>query len=118
MADKLSPAHSSDLDADWLFYAVVGTTVAGGHTLAAFGPRASALDALTLAVNAINHTAYSLLEQGVEGNLHADTWLVERLPITSFTIRRHDPDTKEPDDCWMLTGRKHYRGGRPQRGAA
>ncbi|NLE78395.1 MAG: hypothetical protein GX610_02260 [Rhodococcus sp.] len=118
MAGNSGPAANSNLDADWLFFAEVGTSVHGGHSLAAFGPLPSALDALALAINSINHTAYSLFEQGYTGSFNADAHLVERLPITSFTIRRHDPDTRAPDNGWMLTGKRHHRARLGGRGAA
>ncbi|SDI29867.1 hypothetical protein SAMN05444695_106171 [Rhodococcus triatomae] len=102
---------SSTWDADWQFYAVVETTARGGHLLATFGPRPSALDALELAVRSVNHTAYSLLEQGIAGSPVQDPRLVEQCPITSFTIRRRSTSTSELDQRWMLTG-----GKRPGRG--
>lgn len=109
MAGNSGPAHNSNLVADWHFYAEVGTSVHGGHSLAAFGPLPTALDALALAINSINHTAYSVFEQGYAGSFHADARLVERLPITSFTIRRHDSETLAPDERWALTGGRHHR---------
>ncbi|TQC48513.1 hypothetical protein EEB14_14540 [Rhodococcus sp. WS4] len=102
---------TGDSGADWHFYAVVETAVDGGHTLAAFGPRPTALDALRLAVHSVNHTAYSVLEQGIAGDPRAEASVVERFPITSFTIRRHRRSTSELDARWMLNGGKHHREG-------
>lgn len=105
------PVESGDLEftGEWHFYATVGTTVQGRHTLARFGPRPTALDALRLAIHAVNHTAFSLLEQGVHGDPCADIRLLERLPITEFTIERHHRTTRVVDRRWALTGRKHHR---------
>ncbi|AOW93152.1 hypothetical protein BFN03_12180 [Rhodococcus sp. WMMA185] len=100
---------TGDSGEDWHFYAVVETAVDGGHTLAEFGPRPTALDALRLAVYSINRTAYSVLEQGIAGDLRADARAVEQLPITSFTIRRHRPGTRELDAGWMLNGRRNHK---------
>ncbi|MGW0042775.1 hypothetical protein [Rhodococcus sp. NPDC003348] len=94
---------------DWAFYAVVGTSVQGGHTLARFGPERTALGALRLAVQSVNHTAYSMLEQGVPGDPCADPRLLERLPITDFSIERRRPGSAEPDMTWGLTGGRHQR---------
>lgn len=101
-----------DLDAetDWSFYAVVGTSIQGGHTLARFGPERTALDALRVAVQAVNHTAYSMLEQGVPGDPCADPRLLERLPVTDFNIERRRPGSEVPDSTWSLTGGRHQRG--------
>ncbi|EME18029.1 hypothetical protein [Rhodococcus triatomae] len=96
-------------DTDWAFYAVVGTSVQGGHTLARFGPERTALDALKVAVQAVNHTAYSMLEQGYHGDPCADSPLLERLPITDFNIERRRPGSSECDATWGLTGGRHQR---------
>lgn len=99
-------------DTDWRFYAVVGTSVQGGHTLARFGPEPTALAALRVAVQAVNHTAYSMLEQGVAGDPCADSRLLERLPVTDFTIERWRPGGSVPDSGWGLTGGRHQRSHR------
>ncbi len=96
-------------DTDWTFYAVVGTSVQGGHTLARFGPESTALGALRLAVQAVNHTAYSMLEQGVAGDPCAEAALLERLPITDFTIERRRRGSAVVDAAWGLTGGRHTR---------
>ncbi|MFE3293656.1 hypothetical protein [Rhodococcus sp. NPDC059234] len=100
---------ATEPERDWHFYAVVGTTVQGGHTLARFGPQPTAMDALRLAVQSVNHTAYSLLEQGVCGDACADPGLLERLPITDFTIERRSPASEVPDESWGLSGGRHHR---------
>ncbi|MFF0815781.1 hypothetical protein ACFYVR_11610 [Rhodococcus sp. NPDC003318] len=97
---------------DWRFYAVVGTSVQGGHTLARFGPERTALAALRVAVQAVNHTAYSMLEQGVPGDPCADPPLLERLPITEFNIERRHPGSAAPDSTWRLSGGRHQHGAR------
>lgn len=94
-------------EAEWAFYAVVGTSVQGGHTLARFGPERTALAALRIAVQSVNHTAYSLLEQGVAGDPCADPRLLERLPITEFTIERRRPGSSRADESWGLSGGRH-----------
>ncbi|QBJ95645.1 hypothetical protein ERC79_06410 [Rhodococcus sp. ABRD24] len=104
MAREPGVAHNPGNTSHWHYYAVVGTTVAGGHTLAEFGPHSTAVAALQIAVPSVNHTAFSLFEQGVAGNMLAEPVLVERLPITDFTIERHHPTTQEPDRQWSLTG--------------
>lgn len=108
MATESRPASDPERAAQWTFYAIVATTVQGGHTLAEFGPQPTALDALRLAVHAVNHTAYSVLEQGIAGDPRADAGLVERLPITDFTITRQHSGTNEPDGRWVLNGGRHH----------
>ncbi|GAA4486252.1 hypothetical protein GCM10023094_42310 [Rhodococcus olei] len=109
--DSAATGHSAapGTDTDWTFYAVVGTSVQGGHTLARLGPEATALDALRLAVQAVNHTAYSMFEQGVQGDPCAESLLLERLPVTRFSIERRRPGSAEFDATWALTGGRHQR---------
>lgn len=99
-------------DRDWTYYAVVGTFVQGGHTLARFGPAATALEALRLAIQAVNHTAFSMLEQGVVGNPCAEMRLIERLPVTDFTVERRHRGSDATDSTWGLTGGRHAHGVR------
>ncbi|CAM2835200.1 hypothetical protein RHDE110596_03240 [Prescottella defluvii] len=104
MAEEPGVAHNPDNTSNWHYYAVVGTTVGGGHTLAEFGPHSTALTALQVAVHSVNRTAYSLFEQGMTGNMLAEQQVVERLPITNFAIERLDPVTRAPDLGWSLNG--------------
>ncbi|WP_430333823.1 hypothetical protein [Rhodococcus sp. ACT016] len=104
MAEEPGVAHNPDNTSHWHYYAVVGTTVDGGHTLAEFGPHATALTALQVAVQSVNHTAFSMFEQGVAGNTLADPDLVERLPVTNFAIERQHAVTRTPDFGWSLSG--------------
>lgn len=107
------PAQSgvarSEGAAGWDFYAVVGTSVQGGHTLARFGPESTALAALRLAVQSVHRTAFAILEQGVPGEACVDARLLERLPITDFSVERHHVGHAEPDASWALTGGRHHR---------
>ncbi|MFD1814919.1 hypothetical protein [Rhodococcus gannanensis] len=105
----VEPVARTASDTDWAFYAVVGTSVQGGHTLARFGPERTALAALQVAVQAVNHTAYSMLEQGYHGDPCADSPLLERLPITDFSIERRRPGSSECDATWGLSGGRHQR---------
>lgn len=104
MAVEPDVAHNPDNTSHWHYYAVVGTTVDGGHTLAEFGPHGTALTALQVAVQSVNHTAFSMFEQGVVGNMLADSGLVERLPVTNFAIERQHAVTRVPDFEWSLSG--------------
>ncbi|WP_249353295.1 hypothetical protein [Rhodococcus sp. Q] len=108
--DEVAVSGPGTSDTDWAFYAVVGTSVQGGHTLARFGPEPTALAALKVAVQAVNHTAYSMLEQGYHGDPCAESPLLERLPITDFNIERRRPGSAESDTTWGLTGGRHQRG--------
>jgi len=108
--DEVADSGPGTSDTDWTFYAVVGTSVQGGHTLARFGPEPTALAALKVAVQAVNHTAYSMLEQGYHGDPCAESPLLERLPITDFNIERRRPGSAESDATWGLTGGRHQRG--------
>ncbi|WP_237172789.1 hypothetical protein [Prescottella equi] len=64
MAEEPGVTHNPDNPSHWHYYAVVGTTIGGGHTLAEFGPHPTALSALQVAVHAVNHTAYSMSSRG------------------------------------------------------
>lgn len=104
MADEPGVTDNPDNPSHWHYYAVVGTTIGGGHTLAEFGPHDCALSALRVAVHSVNRTAYSLFEQGIAGNMLADPAIVERLPVTTFSVERQHPVTHAPDVGWSLTG--------------
>lgn len=110
MAEEPGVADNPDGTSHWHYFAVVGTTIGGGHTLAEFGPHRTALAALQTAVLAVNHTAFSLFEQGVRGNMLAESAMVERLPITNFAVERHHPVTRLPDERWSLNGRRRVWG--------
>ncbi|RVW01514.1 hypothetical protein [Rhodococcus spongiicola] len=109
MAAEPGVTHNPDNASHWHYYAVVGTTIGGGQTLAEFGPHDTALSALQIAVNSVNHTAFSVFEQGVAGNMLAESTTVERLPITNFTVERHNRVTRVPDLEWSLTGGRRTR---------
>lgn len=104
MAEEPGVTHNPDNPSHWHYYAVVGTTIGGGHTLAEFGPHPTALSALQVAVHAVNHTAYSMFEQGIVGHMLADAAMVERLPVTNFTVERQHPVTRALDAAWSLSG--------------
>lgn len=104
MAEQPGVTQNPDNPSHWHYFAVVGTTIGGGHTLAEFGPHDSALAALQIAVHSVNHTAFSMFEQGIGGNMLADSVIVERLPITNFTVERQHPLTRAPDANWSLSG--------------
>lgn len=110
MAEEPGVTHNPDNPPHWHYYAIVGTTIGGGHTLAEFGPHDSALAALRVAVHAVNHTAFSLFEQGIVGNMLADFSMVERLPVTNFTVERQHPVTRQPDGRWSLSGGRRVWG--------
>ncbi|QCQ92251.1 hypothetical protein [Rhodococcus sp. SGAir0479] len=109
MATEPGVTNNPDDPSRWHYYAVVGTTVGGGHTLAEFGPHDCALAALQVAVHSVNHTAYSIFEQGIAGHMLADPAIVERLPVTNFTVERQHPVTRAPDADWTLTGGRRTR---------
>ncbi|MFD4294256.1 hypothetical protein ACFWPA_18980 [Rhodococcus sp. NPDC058505] len=107
--DPSPPAAALPPGREWDFFAVVGTSVQGGHTLARLGPSGTALDALRVAVQSVNHTAYSMLEQGVPGDPCAESRLLERLPITEFSVQRCRRGSADPDPTWSLSGGRHQR---------
>ncbi|MFM1724659.1 MULTISPECIES: hypothetical protein [Rhodococcus] len=110
MAEEPGVTYNPDNPSHWHYYAVVGTTIGGGHTLAEFGPHHTALSALQVAVHSVNHTAYSMFEQGIVGNTLAEPAMVERLPITNFTVERQHPVTRAPDAEWSLSGGRRVWG--------